>query len=180
MLLAMVQILYSFVPAYAADVAPVLAKGILEPLAKPFDAGHTFRGRRIFGSHKTWRGLIVGVAAASAAYEIQAILYALGWLREFAQLDYARHPLLPGLLMGFGAIAGDAVKSFFKRQMDIPPGSSWLVFDQLDFFFGASLLLRIVQPFALVPWLAVLPIVFVCDVAVAAAAYWLGLKEAWI
>jgi hypothetical protein len=54
------------------------------------------------------------------------------------------------------------------------------VFDQLDFFFGASLLLWMVQPLPLVPWLAVLPIVLVCDVAVTAFAYRLGLKEARI
>ena len=176
----MLAILYTLAPAYAADVAPVLAKGFLESLAKPLDAGRTFRGRRIFGSHKTWRGLVVGVGAGVAVYEVQRLLYAMGWLREFALLDYGRHPLLPGVLLGFGAIAGDAVKSFFKRQIDIAPGSSWLVFDQLDFFFGASLLLCLVQPLPFLPWLAVLPIIFVCDLVVCVLAYQMGLKEAWI
>ena len=180
MLWAMLKVLYSLAPAYAADVAPVLAKRFLQPLATPMDGGRTFRGRPIFGSHKTWRGLIVGVAAGAAAYEVQVFFYVAEWLRPFAVLDYARHPLLPGLLMGFGAIGGDAVKSLYKRQMGIEPGSSWLVFDQLDFFFGASLLLWFVQPLPFFTWIAVLPIVFACDIAICALACWLGLKEDWI
>jgi CDP-2,3-bis-(O-geranylgeranyl)-sn-glycerol synthase len=175
----MLAVLYTFGPAYAADVAPVLAKGFFESLAKPLDGGCTFRGRPIFGSHKTWRGLFIGVAAGIAAYELQVLLYDTG-LRDFALLDYRRHPFLPGFLMGFGAIAGDAIKSFFKRQVGIAPGASWIGFDQLDFFFGASLLLSIVQPLPFLPWLAVLPIVLLCDMAVCVLAYWLGLKEAWI
>jgi CDP-2,3-bis-(O-geranylgeranyl)-sn-glycerol synthase len=180
MLLEMCQVLYCFGPAYAADVAPVLVRGMFEPLAKPLDAGHSFRGRPILGSHKTWRGLVFGVIAGSAAYELQGLLYEFGWLRELALVDYHRQSVLPGLLMGFGAIAGDSIKSFFKRQLGIPSGSSWLVFDQLDFFFGSSLLLSMVQPLPLLPWVAVLPIVFVCDVIVAALAYTCGLKDAWI
>lgn len=180
MLLDMCRVLYCFGPAYAADVAPVLVRGMFESLARPLDAGHTFRGRRIFGSHKTWRGLVFGVIAGALAYQLQALLHELGWFREFALIEYHRHRVLPGLLMGFGAIAGDSVKSFFKRQRDIAPGASWLVFDQLDFFFGASLLLSVVQTLPLLPWVAVLPIVFVCDVVVAALAYACGLKDAWI
>jgi CDP-2,3-bis-(O-geranylgeranyl)-sn-glycerol synthase len=176
----MCQVLYCFGPAYAADVAPVAVRGVFEPLARPLDGGHSFRGRRIFGSHKTWRGLVFGVIAGSLVYQLQAYAYELGWLRELALVDYHRRPVLPGLLMGFGAIAGDSIKSFFKRQRGIAPGSSWLVFDQLDFFFGASLLLCMVQPLPLLAWMAVLPIVFVCDVVVAALAYACGLKDAWI
>jgi len=179
-LLSILQVLWSFIPAYAADVAPVLAKGILESWAKPLDLGYTFRGRPIFGSHKTWRGLVVGGAAACAAYQIQVLLDGSTWLRDIALLDYVHQPFWPGFFMGIGAIGGDAIKSFFKRQIGIGPGSPWLVFDQLDFFFGASLLLSLVQPLPLAPWLAALPIVFVCDVAITALAYSLGMKEAWI
>ena len=46
--------------------------------------------------------------------------------------------------------------------------------------FRASAMLSIVQSLSLLPWCAVLPLVFVCDVAVTAVAYRRGLKEAWI
>jgi CDP-2,3-bis-(O-geranylgeranyl)-sn-glycerol synthase len=178
--LEMARVLYLFGPAYAADVVPVLAKGHWPALARPVDGGRSFRGQPIFGSHKTWRGMLTGTAAGMLVYEIQALLHHLGPLRSLALIDYSTHAVLPGVLLGFGALLGDLVKSFFKRRIGIGPGRSWLVFDQLDFFFGASLLVSLVQPLPLLPWLAVLPIVFVCDIAVCVLAYWMGLKEAWI
>jgi CDP-2,3-bis-(O-geranylgeranyl)-sn-glycerol synthase len=35
-----------------------------------------------------------------------------------------------------GTLGGDALKSFFKRQLDIPPGESWIPFDQVDYVLG--------------------------------------------
>src|SRR5205085_1370376 len=95
-------------------------------------------------------------------------------------LDYQRHPVLPGFLMGIGAIGGDAAKSFFKRQLGIAPGASWIVLDQLDFFLGASLLVAAVTPLPPLAWAAALPVVFTGDVLACILAYRLGLKDAWI
>lgn len=180
MLLEMACLLYFFGPAYAADVTPVLAKRLWPAFSRPVDGGRTFRGLPIFGSHKTWRGVITGSMAGVVVYELQASLHGLGLLRQLALIDYSANHVLPGLLMGFGALAGDMVKSFFKRRVGIPPGASWLGFDQLDFFLGASLFVSLVQPLPMLPWLAVLPIVFVSDVAACALGYWAGLKEAWL
>jgi CDP-2,3-bis-(O-geranylgeranyl)-sn-glycerol synthase len=96
------------------------------------------------------------------------------------RVDYAAEPILPGLLMGIGAGPGDAVKSFFKRRLGICPGVPWLGFDQLDFFLGAAACVSFVhapQP-GLV--LAVLPLVFVCDIAATTLFWLLGLKQSWI
>jgi len=41
-----------------------------------------------------------------------------------------------GTLSGLGALAGDAIKSFFKRQVNVPPGKSWVPFDQIDYIVG--------------------------------------------
>lgn len=180
MLLEIARVLYLFCPAYAADVTPVLVKGLWPALARPVDAGRTFHGRPIFGSHKTWRGMLSGTAAGMLVYEVQVVVYHLGPLRALALFDYSAHPVLPGFLLGFGALLGDLVKSFFKRRAGIGPGRSWLFFDQLDFFLGASLLVAAVVPLPPLAWLAVLPIVFASDVAVCALAYGIGLKEAWI
>jgi hypothetical protein len=56
-----------------------------------------------------------------------AIVTSAGWLAT-------------GLRFGFGAVAGDAAKSFFKRRLAIAPGSPWIPFDQLDFAVGALVL----------------------------------------
>lgn len=59
-------ILYLAFPAFAANMAPVIAAKlkILQNIANPIDSGRRLRGKEIFGSHKTWRGFVVGVAVA--------------------------------------------------------------------------------------------------------------------
>ena len=57
------QVLYFFAPAYFANMAPVFARGHFATLAVPIDGGRRWRGRRILGDHKTWRGIVAGVVA---------------------------------------------------------------------------------------------------------------------
>jgi CDP-2,3-bis-(O-geranylgeranyl)-sn-glycerol synthase len=42
-------------------------------------------------------------------------------------------------LFAIGALGGDALKSFFKRQFGIAPGGTWFPFDQIDYIIGGSL-----------------------------------------
>jgi len=174
------QVLWLFVPAYLANMSPVVVKGWFPRLAAPIDGGRSFRGRRLLGDHKTWRGLLSGIVVGTLAYELQRLLHAAGVAPGLALLDYGGAPLVPGFLMGLGTGVGDAVKSLFKRRIDIAPGGSWPVFDQLDFFAGAYLFVSIVYVPPLLPALACLPIVLAGSVAVTAIAWALGMKEAWI
>jgi CDP-2,3-bis-(O-geranylgeranyl)-sn-glycerol synthase len=173
-------VLYFFLPAYAADMSPVLVRDVFLGLATPIDGGWTFRGKRIFGAHKTWRGLLAGVAAGMVVFLGQRLLWNVGFLQDLALIDYGRYTVLPGFLMGLGALVGDAAKSFFKRQVGIDPGASWLVFDQLDFFVGAYLFVAPVCAAPLLPTLACLPLVFAGTIAFTTAGWVLGLKAAWI
>uniref|UniRef100_A0A7C4TKA9 CDP-archaeol synthase n=1 Tax=candidate division WWE3 bacterium TaxID=2053526 RepID=A0A7C4TKA9_UNCKA len=43
---------------------------------------------------------------------------------------------LIGILLPLGSLLGDTLKSFFKRQFDIPPGRFWVPFDQIDWLLG--------------------------------------------
>jgi CDP-2,3-bis-(O-geranylgeranyl)-sn-glycerol synthase len=178
--LAALQILYFFFPAYFANMSPVLVRRRFRALAIPIDGGRTLRGTRLLGDHKTWRGLLAGVVVGVLTYELQRFIYEAGVARDLMLIDYAAHPLLPGLLMGLGAGVGDAVKSFFKRRIDIEPGGSWLVFDQLDFFVGAYGFVALVYAPPLLPTLAILPVIFLGNLTGGAIGYWLGLKETWI
>jgi CDP-2,3-bis-(O-geranylgeranyl)-sn-glycerol synthase len=177
---SVLQILYFFLPAYLANMSPVLARPWFCALAIPIDGGRTLWGKPILGSHKTWRGLLAGVIAGVLAYEFQRWLHGAGVARDLAMIDYTLHPVLPGLLMGLGAGVGDAVKSFFKRRIDIKPGASWPVFDQLDFVVGAYLF--VLPVFAPPLWLtmAALPIILLGNIASEVAGYWLGFKETWL
>lgn len=180
-LATLIGVLYFFVPAYLANMAPVVAQGHAEWLARPMDGGCSWRGRRLLGDHKTWRGLLAGVAVGAGAFAAQRWAWQHGFARELALLDYdACDPWLPGALLGLGAGLGDAVKSFFKRRIDIAPGGSWLGFDQLDFMIGAY---ACATPFFVPPLLAtiaILPVIFLGSVATTAVGYRLGLKTTWI
>jgi CDP-2,3-bis-(O-geranylgeranyl)-sn-glycerol synthase len=174
------RVLYFFGPAYAADLSPLLARELVRGFDVPLDGRVTFRGKRLLGSHKTWRGLIACVVAGIVTYEVQRLLYEAGLLRDLAQVDYSHHVVLPGFLMGLGAGVGDAVKSFFKRRAGIAPGRTWLFFDQLDSFFGALVFvsLVVVPPLGVVA--VVVPIVFSGEILATIVFYRLGLKESWI
>jgi CDP-2,3-bis-(O-geranylgeranyl)-sn-glycerol synthase len=177
MLIRVLAVLWLFVPAYVANMAPVLVRRHLEVLARPLDGGRSWRGVRILGDHKTWRGLLVGVAAGALVFEIQRAIHAAGHLHALALFDYGAAGHAPGVLLGLGALAGDAVKSFFKRRAGIGPGRRWIGPDQLDFYAGALVFLAPIYVPSLLPLALTLPVVFVGDVLTSAAGWLLGLKD---
>ena len=60
------------------------------------------------------------------------------WLVQ--DLDYVGLPtLIVGPLFAIGALGGDALKSFFKRQVGIRPGGTWFPFDQIDYIIGGAI-----------------------------------------
>ncbi len=68
-----VQILYFFLPAYLANMSPVLVRRWFSALAIPIDGGKTLWGKRLLGDHKTWRGLLAGVIAGMLVFELQRL-----------------------------------------------------------------------------------------------------------
>lgn len=136
--------LWFYLPAGAANMMPFFAgrSDWLSKLGIPIDFGRTFRGRRIFGDHKTIRGFIVGYIGAFAALLIQIYLYNhVSLMRDFSLFDYSSVNIwLFSAIFSIGGLGGDALESFFKRQLDIPPGTSWAPYDQMDWILGAVLL----------------------------------------
>jgi len=135
-LIIFVQALYFILPAYFANMAPVLVKRI-SFLAVPVDFGKKISNRPVFGSHKTWRGLLVATLTGILIFYVQKIIYKNYFFASISLINYSEFPVLFGALLGFGAIFGDLVKSFFKRRLSIPPGKRWLPFDQIDLVIGA-------------------------------------------
>ena len=180
LVLATLRVLYFFVPAYAANMAPVLIGKRLAFLAAPLDFGASLGGVRIFGDHKTWRGLIVGVATGAAAFSLQRVLYDAGHGHTLALFDYGTLPAASGAWLGFGAILGDAVKSFFKRRVGIAPGKPWIGPDEVDFYLGAAAVAAFVVPLPLVPLLLSIPVVIAGHLLSNIVAWALGLKDVWI
>lgn len=138
-------VLWVFIPAGVANMVPIFAAHIpsLKNFTAPIDGGKTFRGKRIFGPHKTWRGLLTGIVAAILMLGLQQLLVAyvppFRWIADGMDYSYAALPtVLVGSLFAIGALGGDALKSFFKRQVGVAPGKSWFPFDQLDYIVGGA------------------------------------------
>ncbi|MFQ5620494.1 MAG: CDP-archaeol synthase [Candidatus Nanoarchaeia archaeon] len=125
------SLLWYFVPAYVANMAPVLFRRV-PFLDSPVDFGIRVGGVRLLGNHKTWRGLVLGVALGTFVFWLQT-QYRL----QYELFDYGVVSLWPGFLLSFGALFGDLVKSFFKRRRKIKPGNPWYVVDQIDYVIGA-------------------------------------------
>jgi CDP-2,3-bis-(O-geranylgeranyl)-sn-glycerol synthase len=132
--------LWFFLPAGIANGIPViLAKlPLLRGWNAPLDGGKMYRGKHVLGKNKTWRGLLGGSLLAGLVALLQ---YAFNFkLPGFQLVTSPGLAFAIGFLMGFGALIGDAIESFFKRQRDIGPGNAWFPLDQLDYIFGGLLL----------------------------------------
>ena len=160
-----------FLPAGLSNMSPVLANKVpgLREWKTPIDFGRHFRGKRILGDNKTWRGLLTGTVVGG----ITAVIVS----RLNANTVVTIVPFWTGILLGFGALAGDSIESFFKRQVGVKPGDSWFPFDQLDYIIGG--LLAILPLVALPMWVitTILTVYFVLHLLVAYLAYRVGLKS---
>ncbi len=167
--------LWFFLPAGPANFAPVLANPIpyFNRWKTPMDFGKSFRGRRILGDNKTWRGLVSGI--------VMGIVVALIQYYIWVPPQLAGHSLgffvCLGALLGFGALVGDALESFAKRQIGVKPGDLWFPFDQIDYIVGGILasLLIIRLPFVVYVWILVL--YFGLHIVFAYIGYALHLKD---
>lgn len=169
-------------PAAVANMVPVFSAALpgLKNWTAPIDGGRTFRGHALLGPHKTWRGLLSGMVAATFVLWVQQLAYTHSEWAQFAagSVDYALLPtLILGPLFAIGALGGDAVESFFKRQRGIKSGGAWIPFDQIDYILGAivvSLFVVIASPSE---YLWMILVWFVMHLLVSYIGWLLGLKK---
>lgn len=167
---------WAMLPAYVPNNAAVLTGG-----GPPIDGGRTWRGQRLLGDGKTWRGALGGVAAGVA------VALALNALHPTATgalgADLPQFPGAVAVTLPAGAILGDVLASFVKRRTGRARGAAFPVVDQLDFVVVALGLTALVAPSWTAAWftLPVLAVVFVLTpvlhVGSNAVAYLLGLKN---
>lgn len=169
---------YFMLPAYFANMAPVIVKKI-NLFAFPVDFGKTFNNKPILGKNKTFRGLIFGIIFSIIIAFIQFLLYNEEFFRNISFLNYENW-LLFGFLLGLGALTGDLVKSFFKRMLNINPGERFVPFDQTDFVFGALLFVVPVFRLTFSIFATSLLLSFVLHIAVNHIAFYLKIRnEKW-
>lgn len=170
-------VIWFYLPAQIANTAPVFASkwGIMKFLDKPLDGGRSYRGVRILGDHKTYRGFVSGITASIIVVYFQV---SLSEYLNMNQIDYSSTSIIKlGFLMGFGALTGDAIKSFFKRCAGVKPGESWLPFDQIDFVIGASLFTYFYIPLALTQYLLALITLFILHLSSTYVGYLLKIRK---
>ena len=168
MWMLVIKSLYFFLPAFFANMAPELFKWF--PLNRPIH-------KQLFGKNKTWIGIITASLTGGFIFGIQKLLFSVSFFRELSIIDYDGFSLWLGFLLGFGAIIGDLVKSYFKRKNKIKPGESWKPWDQIDFAIGGL----VMGWFLYVPTISVAIIIVVASfflhMTVCRIGYILGIKK---
>lgn len=175
-----VDIILFFLPAGIANIAPVLANKVpvLNKWNAPLDFGKSWQGIRVLGNNKRWRGLVAGTVTASLA----ALLIFLLTDRSYYSGDIVSvlphvDAIVGGGLLGFGALAGDALESFLKRQRGIKSGDSWFPFDQTDYVIGGIVSSIPLVGFSIRRTIIILVVFFVLHLLFSWIAYKLGLKD---
>lgn len=159
-----------FLPAGLSNMAPVLANKIpgLNRWKTPLDFGREYRGKRIFGQNKTWRGLLSGT-----------LLSGIAGILIYSQLELptSAPAFLIGAALGAGALLGDSIESFFKRQANVPSGDSWFPWDQSDYIIGGLLFSALFVQLQLGEYIAIFVVFFGLHLVVSYIGYLLKLKD---
>lgn len=150
--------LWIFLPAYVANMSPVLVAKVIPGWKAPIDGGRVAKdGQRVLGPGKTWRGLVGGtILGGVTAIAVSRGAAAWGLMEGW---DYGRDDgsaawavFLFGAFVGFMALVGDAVKSYFKRRTGRDRGRPWVPFDQLDFVVFGLAAMAIASPLLAGGW----------------------------
>ena len=173
-------ILYVALPAFVANMAPVVAARlhILPHLATPIDAGRLWRGKPLLGAHKTWRGVVAAVAGAIGVTLLQYSVLPPIYIAPGAYATLLAAALF-GAWVGVLVMAGDALGSVIKRQLGYGSGAPLVPLDQIDY-----IVLFIVGTLPFVHWTftsAAVLIVVTCvlNLTVNALAYVTGIKSTY-
>jgi len=150
-------------PAYCANAVPVIFGG-----GRPLDFGRLFvDGKPIFGSNKTVRGFVSGLAIGTL----------VGFGMSLLNIGYS---VLLGFVVSLGALSGDLGEAFVKRRLGFVPGAAFPVADQLDFVVGALIFSLIVSPPSLLVGAVVILVTPPIHLLTNFLAYLIGVKkEPW-
>ena len=173
--LTVVTGVWAILPAYVPNSVAVLVGG-----GPPIDGGRTWRGTRLLGDGKTWRGFVGGTLGGTL------VALAMNAVRPTLAPALPAFPPAAVLTLPLGAMLGDAAGSFLKRRLGRERGAPAPVLDQLGFVAVALGLTLVVAPvwtlatFTLPVLAAVLLLTPLAHLLTNVGAYLLGLKaEPW-
>ncbi len=140
-----------------------LKSSLSRPFAVPLDGGRYYRGRRVFGDNKMWRGLMVLPVASMISFAVfSAFREKLPeWITNgMWNLPDHRYALL-GFAAGLAIMLAELPNSFLKRQMGVAPGQApsktsarvfCFLLDRFDSAVGALLVVQCLVPLVPATW----------------------------
>ncbi|MCU0861251.1 MAG: CDP-2,3-bis-(O-geranylgeranyl)-sn-glycerol synthase [Methanomassiliicoccales archaeon] len=159
--------IWVFIPALVPNSAAVLFGG-----GTPVDFGRSWRGRRVLGDGKTWRGLAGGTLTGILVGLLQLMAGDLYGSEDYLGFGPMPQALWIVLVLALGSLLGDMAGAFIKRRMGLERGAKAAGLDQYDFVVGAMLLTLLLFPewflsiyvegngiFALVALLVAVPVI---------------------
>ena len=160
-----------FIPAGIGNMVPVFAAKlpVIRKYDAPIDGGKSWRGIRLLGDHKTWRGLCTGIAGGALTAA------ALHWTGLFDPNIVMT--IVIGAALGAGALVGDSIKSFFKRRIGVASGKTWFPFDQIDYIVGGLVFVAPFVRFSVEQMLTILLSYFLLHLLSTTIGYHLRLKN---
>jgi len=166
--------------------APVLKLDAFQRLKRPLDGGATFRGRRIFGDNKTWRGVLTMFAGVLVATLVLCHFDGY-WLHLPSPIRDAGAWTF-GSLLALGVVTAELPNSFLKRQLDILPGAqrrsllgvAVSIVDQGDFVLGIWLFLTPIWVMPPTQALVAFAAVAIAHMAINVIGYALGIRSSWL
>lgn len=173
----LVEVVWLILPAYAANgLVPLL--GLYKGKLHQVDFGKKFRGKPLLGPGKSWEGLFLGSVLGVLIASIEMLAF------PFLPFEISPAPLtivvmtpLLGLLLGFGAMAGDIAGSFIKRRLGLERGSPAPILDQDDFVIGAFLFVSLIMAVRMEWWILLLVITPILHWIACAIGYILKVKK---
>ncbi|MDQ3158609.1 MAG: CDP-archaeol synthase [bacterium] len=165
------EAIWFFLPAGVSNMMPVVAAKA--PVIKNWDWPISTKH---FGKNKTYRGIILGTLVAMLLVLVQYKLTPEFYENLIPGISAIKVALI-GALLGFGALFGDIVESYFKRLRGTAPGESWLPFDQIDYVLGAIIFSLPVVQLTLLEYALIISIFFGLHIIIVYVFYKLGIRE---
>lgn len=176
--------IYLMIPAYFANGSALVFGG-----GTPIDFGkYAWDGRRLIGDGCTWRGLIGGGLLGMIVGGLLGLLSDYGIGTTFFSISASHitlvtgsvvQGLLIGLLLGFGALIGDAIGSFIKRRLNFERGKPVPLLDQLDFVIVALLFVSLIVNLSWEMIVIILLVSIFLHLGANIFAYLIHIKDVW-
>lgn len=130
-LITIIDMIWLMLPAYLANPAAAISAVTGKP-GRPIDFGRSYKGTRILGDGKTFKGFLTGIIFGIIIALIENLIN-----KKFLNSSLPEFSYISMLTLPFGAMLGDLIASFFKRRLRMERGQAFPFVDQLDFVIGA-------------------------------------------